>query len=165
MKKIIALALVVVMLCSMTTLLASAADLTPSKQSESITISYGSEEYYEITIPSNVTLGDLDAYVVTTGVKVENVSLLPTNKLKVTAESANNFKVNLKGTSHNIPYTMKYGANNTEVSTADTPIILIDIFSGVDSASCPIAFKRTGNAAVSGSYTDTFTFTATIYQP
>ena len=64
MKKIIALALVVVMLFAMTTLFASAADLTPDVTSKDITISYGAGEYYEVTIPPNITLGDLGESVI-----------------------------------------------------------------------------------------------------
>ena len=166
MKKIIALALVVVMLCSMATMIASAADLTPDNMTEDITISYSAGEYYEVTIPPDITLGGINEYVVSsTGVKVANASLLEGNKLKVTAQSANNFTVNMKGTTHKVAYSMRYGENNTEVSSATGPITLIDIHSGVTTANCPIAFKRTGSAAVSGDYTDTITFTVSVYRP
>ena len=165
MKKIIALALVVIMLCSMATMFASAADLTPDNLTKDITISYGAEEYFEVTIPPNITLGDLNALVISsTGVKLEKVSLLPGNKLKVTAQSKNNFYVNMKGTNHNVPYAMIYGADDTVVTNSTGPVTLVDIASGVESVNCPVAFKRTGNAAVSGSYTDTMTFAVIVRQ-
>ena len=163
MKKIISLALVVVMLFAMTTLCAYAADITPSNPSKEMTISYGAGEYYEITIPPNITLGNLDEYVVAaTGLKLENVSLLPNTRLKVTAQSANNFAVAMKGTNHKVPYTLRYGSEDTEVYNSVGPITLVDIAAGVPSLTCPMAFKRTGNAAVSGQYTDTITFTASV---
>ena len=165
MKKIIALALVVVMLFAMTTLFASAADLTPDVTSKDITISYGAGEYYEVTIPPNITLGDLgESVICSTGLKLEKVSLLPGNKLKVTALSANNFAVAMKGTNHKVPYSMTYGANDTVVSNSVGPVTLVDIESGVETLTCPIAFTRTGNAAVSGFYTDTVTFTVAVYR-
>ena len=165
MKKIIALALTVVMLCSMTAIFANAADLTPSKQSQAITISYGSTEGYEVVIPANVSLGELDTPVVTAGVQVSNVSLDPTHKLKITAESSNNYKVKLDGVDHSVSYTMIYGASNTEVSSSSAPVTLIDIASGTETASCNVSFKRTSNAAVTGTYRDTLMFVASIYTP
>ena len=164
MKKIISLVLVVVMLFAVTALCTYAADITPSNKTEDMNIAYTAGEYYEITIPPNITLGNLDEYVVAaTGLKLENVSLLPNTKLKVTAQSANNFAVAMQGTNHKVPYTLRFGTDNKEVYTANDPVVLVDIGAGVPSATCPMAFKRTGNAAVSGHYTDTITFTAEVY--
>ena len=165
MKKIIALVLTVVMLCSMTAMMVNAADITPAKQSQAITISYGSTEGYEVTIPADVILGELDVPVVTAGVQVSKVSLDPTHRFKVTAESANNYKVALDGADHTVPYAMVYGTNNTEISTATGPVTLVDIASGTESASCNVSFKRLGNASVTGTYRDTIMFVASIYTP
>lgn len=156
MKKLLALVLAVLMLCSVS-VTAFAADLDKGNSVGSMTVSYGVEDGYVVTIPADVVVN-------TTGVeKMLSASsvLLPDGKtLTVSISSANDFKLDYAGSK--IPYTVSIGSTEQTNATFNA----LSITSGTTSGSVKLIFKTTdadiAKATKSGNHTDTITFTCGV---
>lgn len=156
MKKLFALALVIVMLCSASATV-FAADLDEGNNVGTITVSYGVAEGYVVTIPADVTVGTAG---VETTLSASSV-LLPDGKtLTVSVASTNSFNLEYAGSQ--IPYTVSVG--ETEQTTAT--FTALSIASGTTSGSVTLTFKTTAEdiaqATKSGNHTDTLTFTCAV---
>lgn len=156
MKKLLTLVLAVLMLCSVS-VTAFAADLDKGNNVGSMTVSYGVEESYVVTIPADVTVS-------TAGVERElsaSSVLLPDGKtLTVSVASANGFKLEYAGSK--IPYTVSVGDAKQTTAT----FTALSITSGTTSGSVKLTFKTTeadiAGATKSGNHTDTLTFTCGV---
>lgn len=156
MKKLFALALVIVMLCSASATV-FAADLDEGNNVGTITVSYGVAEGYVVTIPADVTVSTAG---VETTLSASSV-LLPDGKtLTVSVASTNSFNLEYAGSK--IPYTVSVG--ETEQTTAT--FTALSITSGTTSDSVTLTFKTTAEdiakATKSGNHTDTLTFTCGV---
>lgn len=156
MKKLFTLVLAFMMLCSVS-MTAFAADLNEGSNSGSMTVSYGVDEGYVVTIPADVTVSTAG---VETNLSASKV-LLPDGKtLTVSVASANGFKLEYAGSK--IPYTVSVG--NKEQTTAT--FNALSITSGTTSGSVKLTFKTTQNdidkATKAGNHTDTLTFTCGV---
>lgn len=156
MKKLLTLVLAVLMLCSVS-VTAFAADLDKGNNVGSMTVSYGVDEGYVVTIPADVTVST-DG--VETTLSASNV-LLPDGKtLNVSVASANGFK--LEYADSKIPYTVSVG--NTEQT--NVTFTALSITSGTTSGSVKLTFKTTNadiaGATKAGNHTDTLTFTCGV---
>lgn len=157
MKKLLTLVLAAAMLCSVSVTAFAATDLDKNNTAGSMTVSYGVDEGYVVTIPA-------DVWVSTTGVERElsaNSVLLPDGKtLTVSVASANGFELNYAGSK--IPYTVSVGS--TEQTTAT--FTALSILSGTTSGSVKLTFKTTqadiAGATKAGNHTDTLTFTCGV---
>lgn len=156
MKKLLALVLTVIMLCSVS-VTAFAADLDEGNNVGTITVSYGVDEGYVVTIPADVTVSTAG---VETTLSASSV-LIPDGKtLTVSVASTNNFNLEYAGSQ--IPYTVSVG--ETEQTTAT--FTALSITSGTTSGSVKLTFKTTdadiAKATKSGNHTDTLTFTCGV---
>lgn len=156
MKKLLALVLAVIMLCSLS-VTALAASLNESNKVGTVTVSYGVDEGYVVTIPADVAVSTAGVEATLSASHV----LLPSGKtLTVTVSSANGFK--LKYESSQIPYTVS--VDNTKQTTATFPAL--SILSGTTSGSVKLTFQTTAadiaGATKAGSHTDTLTFTCGV---
>lgn len=156
MKKLLTFVLAVLMLCSVS-VTAFAADLDKGNNVGSMTVSYGVDEGYVVTIPADVTVSTAGVETTLSASKV----LLPDGKtLTVSVASANDFKLEYAGSK--IPYTVSVG--NTEQTTAT--FTALSITSGTTSGSVKLTFKTTNadiaGATKAGNHTDTLTFTCGV---
>lgn len=140
---------------------AFAQDLTPSQQSGTTKVALDLDEYYEITIPADVTLSQDESWKHSENLSAAKVRLDDGNELnvKLTNGSAGEFK--LKNGANELTYAVKKGTapvtNGQEVLT---------VASGTDTGSAALEFSveesAVNAATVSGKYSDTITFTASI---
>lgn len=156
MKKLLALILAAAMLCS-SSMAALATDLDGESNAGTITVSYGVDEAYVVTIPADVsvTTGGVEATLSANSVLIEDGATLT-----VSVESANNFHLDYAGSK--IPYIV-YVDGEKQTSANFTAL---SIESGTTSASVKLTFKTTedyiAQATKSGNHTDSLTFTCAV---
>lgn len=156
MKKLFTLVLAVLMLCSVS-VTAFATDLDKNHTGGSMTVSYGVDEGYVVTIPADVTVSTAGEERTLSA----NSVLLPDGKtLTVSVASANGFKLEYAGSK--IPYTVSVGSTKQTTAT----FTALSILSGTTSGSVKLTFKTTQNdidkATKAGNHTDTLTFTCGV---
>ncbi len=157
MKKLLTLVLAVMMLCSVSVTAFAATDLDKGNNVGSMTVSYGVDEGYVVTIPADVTVSTTG---VETTLSASKVLLSDGKTLTVSVASANGFKLECAGSK--IPYTVSVG--DTEQTNAT--FTALSIKSGTTSGSVNLTFKTTqadiNNATKAGTHTDTLTFTCGV---
>lgn len=157
MKKLFTLVLAVLMLCSVSVTAFAATDLDKNNIAGSMTVSYGVDEGYVVTIPADVTVSTAG---VESTLSASNVFLPDGKTLSVSVASANGFKLNYAGSE--IPYTVSVGSTQQTTAT----FTALSILSGTTSGSVKLTFKTTqadiNNATKAGNHTDTLTFTCSV---
>ncbi len=180
MKKIVAIALAVLMLAAMA-IPAFAADIT-AEGSSTTTVEYKMEESYKVTIPGNVNLNIASgtAMTGTEEIKATGVKLEGGDTLTVTVTSANGsngYELKDKADkSDNVPYTVQYTKDSTTYTLKNTPSaanetnVVLEVQTTADDeltgavGSTTLNFSTNGTAQV-GVYNDTLTFTVKIVKP
>ena len=170
MKKLFLLGALISVVASSTMVFAT--EYTQLDKSGTTEITYGIEEGYYLTIPSNVNLST-EAPEEESELSVTEVRLGANKNLTVTMKSANYGKVEadryqvVYDNDSRITYTVKKGdkgAVNTEVT--DNEHVLIDIDAGATESKIYLTFTTTDEeieeATKAGTHEDTLTFTVDV---
>lgn len=157
-KKVIALAMVMTMGLSMSTLGVSAAEETGNTQ-----VSYNNQNAipdpenpadpdWVVTIPSSIVFTDASKEV-DASVELVKKTVLSTNDVTVTVESANNYHLELGAGDDAVSYSLTYDGKLMTDTNKEVAVL--------NSTNTKKAGKATltGNAAKSGLHTDILTYT------
>ena len=163
MKKLLAILLVT---CSLLTCVtAFATEITPnSNQSANMTVTYGVDVSYHITVPESVPIGE--NWSGTATVTAENV-VLPTGctlDVTVTSNTAVERNFVLVDVNHKTN-TIQYGIFDADTNDVYNGDIILQVSSGTASASSTLDFALTQTPTMAGNYTDQLSFTVSITRP
>lgn len=136
-----------------------------------IIVTYAVSEGYTLTIPSAVSLGELNQQVDVDPVHATNVVIPDDKYLQVSVKSQNGWKVvlttgHVDNENEIITYKMIYtpiGGAPTEIETAaGVDEIILHHLSGSGPAEIPLSFIRTSAAHKAGTFEDMLTFTVSV---
>lgn len=157
MKKIISLALAVMMIATMST---TAFAATIENGTGTVEVTYGVSENYTVTIPANTTL---TADGVNMDISASNVVIPYGNQLTVSISSSNYadskwYLVDDTNASNKLEYSIKNGEN--VVASDDT---VLTIAAGTtEEQKATLTATLVGTATYSGTYKDTLTFSVSV---
>ena len=167
MKKLltIMLALVIVLPLSVTAF-AAEGDNTfgPSDSTgKNITVTFNVDPTYTVTIPATVTLAKAadgsykqDATITATDVRLEEGKTIV-----VTLASDFKLTTGASGATYELPYTVTVGDDTTAIATGDT----VATFTTNTNEQTNTLHFAAGNPTYAGDYSDTVTFTISVYWP
>lgn len=158
MKKFFAILLAVAMMATMS-MTAFAAEITgKTDNSSDVTVTYGVEDSYVVTIPADITLSaDAASDMV---VSAADVVIGYGEQLTVSISSTNyaDSKWYLVDTT-NANNKLEYSVKNGETAVASGGTILTVAAGTADTTTVTLSTQLVDTATVSGTYTDTITFT------
>jgi len=165
MKKVISLVLALVMVMSMTTMVALADDpqVTTSGGTTNTTATYTKASGFTVTIPAATTI-DATSKTATISVAASGVIIDSGKKLSVTMHAASfssgKFYVDLSTNDDAVEYTIKNG--ETAVTTDNAEILAVAAGTASGSTTLNLALATGADSKKSGAHTDTITFTCSV---
>lgn len=161
MKKLLAIALTLVMVLSLS-VTAFAADITQDSNPKTAdtNVTFNVDPTYTVTIPATVTLAKAadGSYKQDAGITAADVRLLEGQTITVTLASDFKLTTGAAGATYELPYTVKVGDATTAIATGDT---VATFTTDTNSQSSTLHFAA-ANPTYAGEYSDTVTFTIAV---
>jgi len=156
MKKVVSLVLALVLVMSLTTMVAFAdSTLNATTPSGTVTATYTKDGSYTVTIPADFTVSTTASKQ---NVSAASVVIASGKKLKVTMTA--NFLLADKDNNNN---TLAYTAGKTDAGTGiSSGDAVLEVAAGTATGNQDIYFKVTSDATISGTYTDVITFEVSV---
>lgn len=156
MRKILSLALAVLMLCSLCTTGFAATINETGGQSANTTVTYGVEMSYIVTVPDSVVI-DAEELTGSATVTASNVMLSAGYQLNVTLNS--DFTLTDASNTNN---TLGYTVKNNGVTVASGDVVLFVESGDTDGASTILALNLNSEPTKAGAYSDVMTFGVSV---